>query len=690
MCHNARYRYTLTMSSLVCLGVMASSFGLAMATANTASAASGTPPLAYVLNTNDGTLSLIDTVTDTTEGSPIAVGSPGYRIALTPDGKFGYFSDSTDNTVSVLDTATNSLVGSPILDGAGPSGTTPFGIAISPDGSIAYVDDEGTNTVIMIDTATNTVVGNPIPAGPDPTDIAVSPDGNTVYVTDQGAPTVSVINAVTDSLAGQITVGNNPFGIAITPDGKMIYVLNRGDGTVSVIDATTEAVIGTIDVGVSPYRIAITPDGQTAYVANSGSGFVSVIDTTTNTNVASIPVGEPSGEDSDGIAITPDGQTVLVTSVLNDGTANSFVYSIDTATNSVVAGPTPVGRNADDIVVAPDQAPQAALSIVPGLASGPATQGTSATFVPTSHLVTLDASPSRASSSPVAGEPVTLDASASIAPSSPITSYAWNFGDGQLASGSSATITHTYASPGTYKGTVTETDAAGTSTTQVFTGKTMSRDGGPSAVASQTFTVNNPPPSTAVVIPSTGASVQGASALLGAVASASNGVKISKVQFVITGGSYSQTVVGTATPTIYGYLDSWNTTSVPDGTYTLQSLATDAAGNSAYSSGIAITVNNPPPSTAVVIPSTGASVQGASALLGAVASASNGVKISKVQFVITGGSYSQTVVGTATPTIYGYLDSWNTTSVPTAPTRCRAWPPTPRATAPTAAGSPSL
>ncbi len=178
------------------------------------------------------------------------------------------------------------------------------------------------------------------------------------------------------------------------------------------------------------------------------------------------------------------------------------------------------------------------------------------------------------------------------------------------------------------------------------------------------ITVNNPPPSTAVVIPSTGASVQGASALLGAVASASNGVKISKVQFVITGGSYSQTVVGTATPTIYGYLDSWNTTSVPDGTYTLQSLATDAAGNSAYSSGIAITVNNPPPSTAVVIPSTGASVQGASALLGAVASASNGVKISKVQFVITGGSYSQTVVGTATPTIYGYLDSWNTTSVP--------------------------
>jgi hypothetical protein len=49
---------------------------------------------------------------------------------------------------------------------------------------------------------------------------------------------------------------------------------------------------------------------------------------------------------------------------------------------------------------------------------------------------------------------------------------------------------------------------------------------------------------------------------------------------------------GTATPTYYGYLFELNTTSVPNGQYTLQSLATDAAGNTAYSPGITVKVTN--------------------------------------------------------------------------------------------------
>jgi hypothetical protein len=39
---------------------------------------------------------------------------------------------------------------------------------------------------------------------------------------------------------------------------------------------------------------------------------------------------------------------------------------------------------------------------------------------------------------------------------------------------------------------VTETSPAGTSTTQVFTGQTMSRHGGPTAVATATVAVQGP------------------------------------------------------------------------------------------------------------------------------------------------------------------------------------------------------
>jgi alpha-tubulin suppressor-like RCC1 family protein len=169
-------------------------------------------------------------------------------------------------------------------------------------------------------------------------------------------------------------------------------------------------------------------------------------------------------------------------------------------------------------------------------------------------------------------------------------------------------------------------------------------------------------PSTEVIIPFNGAALRGTHAVLDALASAGFGVKITTVQFVLTGGSYNKSVIGAATPTLYGYVYSWNTTSVPGGTYTLQSLATDNDGNAAYSTGTTITVDNVPPTTAVLIPSNGAHLRGTVAL-DASASASFGVQITKVQFVLTGRSFNKTVIGTATATIFGWVFVTNTTLV---------------------------
>ena len=169
-------------------------------------------------------------------------------------------------------------------------------------------------------------------------------------------------------------------------------------------------------------------------------------------------------------------------------------------------------------------------------------------------------------------------------------------------------------------------------------------------------------PSTSVLIPSNGGALGGTSVLLDASASAGAGV--ATVQFVLTGGSYNESVIGTASPTIYGYLFDWNSTSVPGGAYTLQSLVTDSDGNTAYSTGTTITVDNAPPATAVLIPSNGAHLKRtAAAVLDASASASFGVQITKVQFVLTGRSYNKSVIGTATPTVYGWVFVWNSTLV---------------------------
>jgi Bacterial Ig domain len=98
-------------------------------------------------------------------------------------------------------------------------------------------------------------------------------------------------------------------------------------------------------------------------------------------------------------------------------------------------------------------------------------------------------------------------------------------------------------------------------------------------------------PATALVVPTSGATLSGTTAALAAAAS-SYGFGITKVQFVLSGGSYSQSVIGTAIATLAGYIFFWNTTSVPDGTYRLQTLATSGAYKTNYSHAITVKVEN--------------------------------------------------------------------------------------------------
>jgi hypothetical protein len=160
--------------------------------------------------------------------------------------------------------------------------------------------------------------------------------------------------------------------------------------------------------------------------------------------------------------------------------------------------------------------------------------------------------------------------------------------------------------------------------------------------------------STSVVLPANGATEAGQQLL---DASASSGA--TQVQYELSGGSLSNQVIATATPTIYGWLAPWNTTSVPNGTYTLQSVASYPGGVSATSAPVTVTVNNPPPTSTVFVPAGGASVSGTSSVLDASASAN----VSSVTYELSGGTLSNHVIATGTPTYIGWLAEWNTTGV---------------------------
>lgn len=262
---------------------------------------------------------------------------------------FAYVVNSGDNNVAVIDISTNTLVAT-IPINISPS--LPRFIAITPDGRFAYVTNEN-NFVTVIDTSTNRVVKYiPLPLGYFSNELDITPDGNFVYVVNSELDNVSVIATSSNLLVANISVGDSPFGIAITPDGNFAYVTNSGSDNVSVINTSTNTVVATIPVGDYPLGVEITPDGNFAYVANTGQlptpgNTVSVIDTRTNTVVATITVGLGPIE----IAFTPDGNFAYVTDI-----TSYSVSVISTATNTVVATIFSVGLWPVDITITPDGA----------------------------------------------------------------------------------------------------------------------------------------------------------------------------------------------------------------------------------------------------------------------------------------------------------------------------------------------
>jgi hypothetical protein len=202
----------------------------------------------------------------------------------------------------------------------------------------------------------------------------------------------------------------------------------------------------------------------------------------------------------------------------------------------------------------------------------------------------------------------------------------------------------TYVPDGTYTLQSVVTDAAGA----------IDYSQGVPITVDNTLTTN-------VLVPSSGSWASGSQVVLDA-GTPDPLADVSKVEFHLTGGSLSDTLVATATFSPYGWMASWDSTTVPDGTYTLTGVAYDAAGNQAYGNGATIIVENSPPATSVLVPSNGASVSGTQVVLDG--STPGNLGVTKVEFHLTGGTLNNALVATGSPTYYGWVAHWDSTTVP--------------------------
>jgi hypothetical protein len=128
------------------------------------------------------------------------------------------------------------------------------------------------------------------------------------------------------------------------------------------------------------------------------------------------------------------------------------------------------------------------------------------------------------------------------------------------------------------------------------------------------------PPAVKIVSPGAGATLTGAVTV---TADASDNVGVVGVEFRLDG-----VALGTE-DTTPPYSVPWNTVAAASGSHTLTAVARDAAGNSATSLPVAVTVDNVPPSVRLTAPAGGASVSGVVTLS---ADASDNVGVVGVRF----------------------------------------------------------
>jgi PKD repeat protein len=247
-----------------------------------------------------------------------------------------------------------------------------------------------------------------------------------------------------------------------TPAESTLWMRVRREGSLWKQYYSTDGTTWTLAAEVSR-SMTVAAAGVFAGNAGSSPAFTSVVDYVFDT---AAPIDPEDGGSTDvtapvisAITASPTETATTITWTTDEASLTHLDYGLDT-TYGQQAGDA-VLKTSHEVVLS-DLTPETTYHyrVVATDAAGNSSSSADQTF--TTPASTNTAPTASMTLTPQTGEAplaVSFDGSGSIDAEGPIASYAWDFGDG--ATGTGATVSHTYQSAGTYTATLTVTDAAG-------------------------------------------------------------------------------------------------------------------------------------------------------------------------------------------------------------------------------------
>jgi YVTN family beta-propeller protein len=224
---------------------------------------------AYVTNTGDGTLSVVDLTTNVVIAE-IPVGHAPAIVALDPALGRGYVSDFEDHTLTVVDLAANTVASVLKLGG--------LGIAVDTIAHRVYASG-GSDIVVLDGASTDVLLRIPAPKGAILWGVAVDPTQGTVFATDLLSPRVVAFDSRGVAVGSIALPAPGRFAIGIDPTSGTLKVATYVDSGAQlvVIETRTLRVVSRTAIEPLPFALTFGKKPGVAYATSlSGAAVTSV------------------------------------------------------------------------------------------------------------------------------------------------------------------------------------------------------------------------------------------------------------------------------------------------------------------------------------------------------------------------------------------------------------------------------